>query len=686
MAGLPLRHLVATALLGDQESAESVLLADVFSSGGSRNLSIDKNGRIASILGYTKQNPAAVLTLPFFRPTLLRAIYHYVTNAGGVITRQEIGIFDDNVAQLIFAYSIDTGVTWVSIGNIGGASSIGTIPDFAGSGNLLFLTNGVIAPAQWDGANLTTAGSVQLAAPTYAKTGAGTLNGNVSFRILPMVGNVRKLSSVQSINYAMALETGTLSWAADPDVTVTGYEIYRTTGTGQVFYNEGTVVGRLTVTFTVGAAGDTDANLIINRVLAEFGDPPPVGAYFVVAHKERLFYIRTNANPRTAYYSDPGVPYSCYLAFNKIDFTDAESFTDVATGGTGDFLGLLVLWQERSIWVLSGTGEISGTVRDFTRRRANAQMGTVSHRTVVRIPAGAAFTDPESNTKKTSQVTLAYLTPLGDIRLFDGDNDEIISHPKAKTLSTANYAARRKSFALHDRQRQEVTWIYADGVSTEPNVGVVWNYRWGTWYTRDWPFAGGTEVETPNSASVLLAGNNNAAAGGYCYKLWSGFTLDGANINSQWMTKTLYGTGFFGDPSGLYGKPLVSHRKRWRWADLIFAIASGNVTVTVEWIVGDDPDDTAVALSSRVITLPAGTILTADGTLIQTSDGSIVQLLTTPSELRAQLKTQQGKYAHSRGLRLRFKISTSSAQWFLTCIDVAYQLLPGEKRTIGSIP
>lgn len=684
MAALPARHLIATALLGDQESTESVLLADVFSSGGSRNLSIDKNGRVAQILGYVKQNPAAVTSLVGAAAMRLREICHYVTQAAGLVTRQEIGIFDDGVAHWEFRTSVDTGVTWV-FQNDYGATSANTIPSFAASGNLQFMANGVIAPAQWDGTNLTTAGSTQLAAPTYAKTGAGALSGNVNWRILPLVGGVRKLSSVQSINYAVSAEAGNVTWVADPDITVTGYEIYRTTGTGQVFYAEGTVAGRTTVTFAAGTTTDTDAWLITQRALQEFGDPPPVGAYFCVSHKQRMFYLRTNANPRTAYFSDPGIPYSCNLAFNLVDFTDSESFTDVCTGGMGDFLNTLIVFEERSIWVLSGTGEIVGTVQDFNRRRSDAQIGSVNMRTVIRVPAGATYTDAEANTQKASQVMLAYFTPLGDVRLFDGNNDTIISYPKANTLKTVNYAARNKTFAIHDRARQEVTWVYADGASTEPNVGVTWNYRWGTWYSRDWPFACGREVETPNSASVLLAGEGNLAIGGYCYKLWSGFTFNGGAIASQWMTKTLYGQGFFGDPSGLYGKPLVSLRKRWRWADLLFAVAGGNVTLTVEWVVGDDADDSTPAIASRVLTLPESVLFTADGHPIETADGSLIEMLATPSLVRAKLQDVNGHYATSRGLRLRFKLSTSSAQWFLSMIDVMYQLMPGEKRTIGSI-
>lgn len=687
MSSVPLRHLLATALLGDNESVESVLLSDLYSSGGSKNVYIDKSGEIAQILGYSKQNSSAVTSNTGGAAQRLRGLAHYISQSGGVITRQEIGIFTDDNTHWEFRKSTDIGVTWTFVADEG-AGSANKIPSFAQSGNLLFMANGAVGPVQWDGTNHTLAGGSQIAAPTFTSTGAGSLSGNYRWRILPVIGNVRKLSSVESANYAIAAAGGAghVDWTADADVTVTGYEIYRTTGTGSIFFYEGSVVGRLTVTFNVGGATDTDALVIANRPMAEFGDPPPVGAYFVVAHKERMFYLRTDANPRTAYYSDEGIPYSCNLAFNKVDFTDPQTWSDFLTGGTGDFQGMLVVWQERSVWVLSGTGQVIGAVRDFVRRRSNAQVGTVSVRTVTKIPAGATYLDADGNIKKTAQVTLAYLTPYGDIRLFDGDNDEVISFPKAATLNTAVYTQRQKSFCIHDTVRQQVTWVFTGGSATEPNTAVTWNYRWGTWYTFEWPFACGLEVESSSASSILLAGEALTAVGGFCYKLWSGFTFNGAAINSQWETKTLYGEGSFGDPSGLYGKPLISLRKRWRWTDTLVDVQSGAVTAMIEYVRGDDPVDAAAAFSTKAMPIPGGFLQDANGNYIQDSNGNFILLAAvTPALIHSQIKDSSGRHLHSRGLRIRYKFSTSTATWRMVSIDTAYQMLTGEKRSRGAI-
>ena len=117
------------------------------------------------------------------------------------------------------------------------------------------------------------AGSTQLAKPTFTSTGAGVLVGGIAWRILPMVGNTPKLLSLPSDVYLIVAGTGVghVDWPADADANVTGYQVYRTTGGGKLFYLEGYVDGRLTVTFNVGGATDTDALLMIGgRVLQEF--------------------------------------------------------------------------------------------------------------------------------------------------------------------------------------------------------------------------------------------------------------------------------------------------------------------------------------------------------------------------------------------------------------------------------
>lgn len=673
MSDLPLRFIPVGAILGDQEGMESLPLPSAFSSGGGMNLWIDKFASVSSILGYTRQNTSAVTTNTGAAATRLRGLFPYTTFAAGVQTRQTLGIFDDAAAHYEFRKSTDAGVTWTFVSDFG-AGSINTIPDFAQQGNALILTNGVVAPKLWDGTTLTTAAGTQLAAPVIADAGSGLLNGNYQVRVVPIKSDgTRKNSSVTSLLTPLTNRKVTSTWVADADVTVVGYEVYRTTGSGKIFYYEGVTATRLIVTFTHNT---DDLALIEGRALAEYGDAPPTNATFVESHGERMWYGRTAALPRTWFWSDPGLPFSVYTSSNFFDFTDAESSSDVGTGATGNFLGMLVVWLERSVWTVSGTGTVSGAITDFFRRRTNAQTGTVSHRTVARIPKGALYTNERGDFVTTDQVTLAYLTPFGDIRLFDGDNDVVISTPKKDTLATLNYQQRAKAFSVTDTVRAEVTFVFPSGISAEPDIAVVWNYRFGVWYTRDWPFACAIETSVSDDASELLAGEALTTVGGFCYLLWNGTAFVTDPIDAEFDTKTFYGNGTAQEAS-LEGQPLLSYTKRWRWVDLLFE-TSADLDLTVAWLPeestdGTEPGDSVPAVAS------SSSVHTSEGDPVTSVDDSPLTVSLSPSLVRVRLQTQ-GRYMHSRGLRLSVASNSSAASWKLVGFNIAYQLLLGLKR------
>jgi hypothetical protein len=262
-----------------------------------------------------------------------------------------------------------------------------------------------------------------------------------------------------------------------------------------------------------------------------------------------MWWLGTDTYPTRAWFSDPGLPASVLTANNFIDCSDSETVGDVITGSVGNVEGQFIIFSERAIWAVSGTGQVIGNVLDWNRIRTNAQTGSVSHRTAIRIPAGSRYTDPQGHGQTTSTVTIAYLTPLFDIRLFDGDNDVIISNPVRLSLGAVNYAARQKCHALHDTVRSEVTWFYPTGSATECVTAVFWNYRHGVWYVREWAMNAVVEADDATHASLLLGGEPSLTVGGYIYQLWNGPSFDGASFATVWMTKTLYGVNDKGQPS-----------------------------------------------------------------------------------------------------------------------------------------
>lgn len=677
MPRLDPRYIRIRALLGDQESSESVALPATLSSGGSQNLWIDKLGRATTILGYSKTNPgAAVISNTGGNPTLVRALQRYTYRNTGVFTRQLIGIFDDAISHFEARVSSDEGATWTFKEDLG-AGSVGTIPDFAQIGSQLIMTNGVVSPRKWDGTSWSTISNTRLAAPSVSDGGVGLKNGNYQARVVPILSadGSRKVGSVASAVLPLTNKQLTVGWVADSDVAVGSYEIYLTTGTGATYYYAGTVVGRTTVAFTDNTK---DTDLIEARVLEEYGDAPPTTARFVEVHANRAWYIADSLHPRTAWWADAGLPFSVYTDANFVSLNDAESWSDTATGATGDFRGMLVLWLERSVWTVSGTGQVNGAITDYTLRRTSAQTGTVSHRTVARIPAGARFRKEDGDLSTTDAVTLAYLTPLGDIRLFDGENDTVLSSAMQTQLQRLTYLTRSTAYAVTDAPRGETAWVFPTDGNFEPDLAVVWNWRYGVWYTRQWSFSHVIATDTTADASVLFAGSPLTTVGGYVYLLWDTMGFDGRAFTSRLHTKTFYGLDDNGEPT-----PTSTHR--WRWLEMLMH-TNGPVTLTVKWYEGEAAND-AVPQGSRILQLAGAAIDTIDLSPIHTIDDALITTL-APCIIRVPLKVAEmlggrGRFLHSRGLRLSITVETPATQnvvWSIAGMTIMHQQLEGMKR------
>lgn len=656
------------AFLGTQEGIHSVLLPDVFSSGGSQNLYIDKLGRAKKISGYAKANATPVTTDTGASATLARGLTQYRSTGGGSVTRQLLGVFDDSTNEWEIWKSTDTGATWSFVSDLG-ASAVGQTPDFAQFGDTLYITSGKVAPKKWDGTTLSAAGYTQSPTVTSAVGAAGNLSGTYQWKLLSLVGTTRQKGSIASTARAFSATQGSLSWTADANTSVTGYELYRTTGTGKVYYFVAYIDGRTTVTYTDNIA---DSTILSNRVMEEHGDTPPT-TYFCENHKQRMWWLRTDANPTRAYWSDPGAAESVYSE-NFLDFSDGETIGDFITGCVGNYENMLVVFTERAVWPVSGTGQIVGYVIDWNKTRSNAVVGCASSKSIARIPPGSKFVDQDGIARTAERPTIAYFTPFGDIRLFDGDSDTIISHPMRETLATINYTYRARVHCVTDTPNSQVIWFIPTGTASEPNVGIVWNYKWGVWYK--WtpqPFSCAVEIETASDASTILAGANSPVTGGYVYTLFSGDSFDGSNIDARWMTKTLRGIA---EGSA---KPALSHTKRWRWADFLIAVDAAS-DLTLEWLESSAGDDSA-GFASTTIPAPSDALYTDGGAdLILTASSDSITASRANFQSKVLLHDQGGDYLHDEGIRLRISDNAQAGSWAIEAFSLAYQILPGLGR------
>ena len=621
----PIQTQTFSVFLGTQEGIHSVALPSIYSSSGSRNLWIDKLGRAKKILGYSKQNSSAVTTNTGGSATRLRALRAY-RQTGSSFTRQLLGLFDDGSNECELWYSTNSGVAWTFIADFG-SGSINRIPDFAQVDNNLFFVDGVVAPRVWNGSSLATAGASGKSPTITAavNTSSGQLNGSYTWKMVSMdAAEARSAGSVTSNVTQHQDEQANLSWTADSDTDITGYELYRTTGTGANYYFVTFIDGRTTTSYTDNAS---DLDILEHRLLEEHGDAPATGTYFCEPHKQRLWWGRTDTNPRRVFWSDPGKP-DQVGANNYLDFTDQSSVGDILTGLVGDFEGMLVVFLERSIWTVSGTGQVVSDLMDWVRTKSNAVIGAVSHRSIVQIPAGAVYTDASGEQVTCARVMQAYFTPLGDIRLFDGNNDIIISTPVKETLKTALYAQRTKVHATHDIENGHVVWFWpgptATGDDAECNQAVVWNYRWGVWYVwPDMPMSASTTVETSSDTQVILTGEAQTAKGGFCYEFFDGDSFDGSNIPS---------------------------------------VGRGSASKSLE---------------------PIGLqLITSDGNGVDTDDGSNVTVAFDSVQTIINLEGSNGDFVQDVGCRIRISDDAANGSWSLEGMTLGYQVLPGATRRL----
>jgi hypothetical protein len=656
---VPLQVQPYTNLLGTHEGLGPLILPEVFSPDGSVNVWIDRLARVRRIDGYVAANAAEVDTDTGGSNTVVTFLAPRVTAAG---VRSWVGLFNDLDNEAELWISDNDGDTWTFKLDLGAPTS-GHVPVGAQFGDDFYITYGAETPSKYSGSAITAVSVTQSPTPTGTVAGdQGLLDGTYKYKLVSMLASGRKNGSAASTAETVSLDNIDVSWTADADTNVIGYELYRTTGVGQSYYFVGWIEGRTTVAYTDMLP---DVMLLERRSLEEHGDAPPA-VPFCVVHGDRMWWLGgTTTNRARGYWSDLGRPESVG-AFSYLDFTDPAETHQVITGAAGNFNKKLVVFTRSNVWTVSGTGAVIGALTDWTKRRTNATAGTIHHNTIVRVPPGAVWRDEAGQAHKTEVPTLGYMTPNRDIRLFDGDGDVVISHPVGTTLASAVIDITHMApHALHDEKRGHIAWIY--GTTAVPTRAVVWNYRYGTWYQWDsTPFASSGYCETGTSpaitAPVMLTGSSNiSGAPGKVYDFFSGNTFAGTTIDARWMTGTIYGR--LGEDVGgrENAAPAFSYQKRLRWADLILMPVTG-VTLTVEAFAAHVPASGTAFVTKTVQPNTAGTLTNIRRVIFHNSSG---------------------RFLHDVGFRLRIGNAASTDPWAIEGMMIGFQILPGLKRRSG---
>lgn len=686
---VPLQVQQISSFLGLDENISDMNLPEVFSSGGSKNVWMDKFGRVRRLDGHNAHNVVVANA----------GLGIAITSLGSPCVCLNLIPFNDQIigrfkgpGGQVLAYTEDFGYTWTSLEVVSGAGSDLRM-GWAILDNVLYLifpNNGQLYT--WDGTTLTEdPGSGTSPAVSAAASSPGNLVGTYRWKLVSVSGaDDRSGAGTASTALTISNTQASLTWTADTDVSVQGYELYRTTGTGNLYYFVTYIDGRTTAAYTDNAL---DSEIFPNRVLEEHGETfnGVPGFSLLAVHKQRLWYGRTGylgSALAEVYWSDPGQPLWINDS-NKFDIGSGDTLETGLRAMVGDFEDSILFFTEKSIYRVTGTGQVSGDITDWNFERTKATIGTVSPTAWVKVPAGAKYRDASGQLRVTSQATVAFFSPLCDVRAFDGTDDEIISFPVKETLDafahSEGFFDRFAIHAIHDLERQEVIWAFpletnasSLEVNSYPEItkAVVWNYRWGVWYVWDhFPFTAVTALQLANDAHRLFGAIVRVSATSRFAWLHDGNTFDGTAIDARWMTKPLYGAKEEEDRV----QEATPNLKRWRWADILVEVQSQDDMPDLEWYPGV-LGNTVVAPYSQVLGFPTDILQTADGDYILTSNGDYVYAGQSPAQARIKLVAGDGRHVHSEAIRLKVSSDHTDGAWIVSAINLAYQVMPGLRR------
>jgi hypothetical protein len=188
--------------------------------------------------------------------------------------------------------------------------------------------NGVDAPQRADDDVWRTFGApAGVAGLNSASLAAGALTGAYQWIVVPCI-QVGGLTVVRGdwsniLQTTLAAQRNNLAWAASPDLRVNAYEIYRSfSGLGYPYYLEGTVTGRLTVTYQ---SNTTDAALS-GQVADEAGrnGAAPIAKYVASAGKRVIFGFIVDA-------TDPDASKTVWISLLATNRYECEYFPNDKT-------------------------------------------------------------------------------------------------------------------------------------------------------------------------------------------------------------------------------------------------------------------------------------------------------------------------------------------------------------------
>lgn len=279
-----------------------------------------------------------------------------------------------------------------------------------------------------------------------------------------------------------------------------------------------------------------------------------------------LFAAGVNTEPTRLYYSRPSEPWSLdqYLEVGS------AADTDPITGLTA-FQGNIVVWKERSIWILSGNDDAS-----FYLRKVVPSVGCKSGHSVVAMGDYLLFLSED------------------DFFMFDGSNvgnlsKAVSQSPIGPIIRSRNYTRDRYVVGAYDPEEGVVIWIFSTSGSSVNDTALAffWDHSqassYPSWCLWNWgadniSWLGRLTDYSTRDRRVYLG-----TADGLLGRM-GGMDDNGAAIEWRWQTGNFDGRDSM-------------HMKEWGEFAADFAVESYPINVTVEYFL--DNSATPVVLGTH---------------------------------------------------------------------------------------
>lgn len=557
-------------LKGLKEDESVILLPDVFSPSGSKNVYHDDRARLAGLPGLEKINAGNEIG----SSDAGEAVFDFTYESGGSIVRRLLAIFGSDLHYTEIPSPGAGADAPTSVGQVA-ANTDDPYPSIDSIYDTAYIASGGSNQIRtYDGSSLANAGGSQ---PTTGSLADG--------------GSAGEHKGVYRLRYRYILADGTLgtpSAASDPlileerDITATvtngpggtlGKMLYLTVGDNETYYYYvGVIDDNTTTTLSIDL---TDIQIQQGEEIEESGDAPPTGCRGVTAAKGALWVYNKDGDRAKAWRSGRGKPES-FSVLHAVDFATRRGdelmylLSDFERRGETDRSVEVVAFTRHGVVNLFGTAFNPEDSDPYVKAPTKAPTGTLSGRSVVVLPF-------------QSDNVAGYIGSDKKIYVFEGTTAVPVSEPVQATLDDINMEYAHFSWGVRvPPPIDAVVWFFPTGSTTRADTAVVWQPKeqGNVWHVvKDIPTLGHGCVFQGDDLTLYTIGCQGvAASGGWLYELFKEGEnqIDGTNMTRRWRSKPLLGDD--------------GRTKFFDYLDVVAAEAAG-VTLTIKvWRGLQDPD------------------------------------------------------------------------------------------------